>query len=318
MPDQRLSGNGGALAATGAFSIVGSLVAISALLASFPIGIGQAARYALAATVLLALARTRLASRLPAPTGVSLPSSRDLVRLALLSTTGLVLFNVCLIEAVDRSDPASVGVIVGCLPIVLAVLGPIQLGRRPELGIVAAAGIVVAGAAIVHEGGGGSSTAGLLLALGALAGEACFALVAVPALTRLGPLSVSAWACLWAVPLSLLWSVVAGQLSVPTPSAAELAALVYQGVVVSAGGFVLWYSALSRLGSAHAGLFAGVLPIATLAFSALIGAEAVTATKLVGVAVVAGGITLGMRWSRPGARRAAAGAIPPAEESASR
>jgi drug/metabolite transporter (DMT)-like permease len=100
---------------------------------------------------------------------------------------------------------------------------------------------------------------------------------------------------LFALPLLACWSLVAGGPELPTPTAAELAALVYLGAIVTTGGFLCWYTAVGILGVERAGLFAGVLPVSALACSAALGVAAVTPERLAAVAVVAVGITLGVR-----------------------
>jgi drug/metabolite transporter (DMT)-like permease len=114
---------------------------------------------------------------------------------------------------------------------------------------------------------------------------------------------VSTYACLFALPLLAGWSLIAGGPELPTPNAEELAALVYLGAIVTTGGFLCWYTAVGILGVERAGLFAGVLPVSALACSAALGVAAVTPERLVAVAVVAAGITLGVRGLAPeGAR----------------
>ena len=279
----------GPLAACGALTLVGSLVAASDLIEGYPIPGGQALRYTLAAAVLLAVARGRL-PRL---------TLREAGWLVALAASGLVLFNLCVVEGVREGDPATVGVIIGCVPVVLALLGPLLGGRPISPGLVGAAVLVALGAAGVQYAGGEISTLGLAYALGALACEAAFSLVAVPVLARLGPLAVSTYACLFALPLLAVWSLATDGVALPAPSAEELAALAYLGAVVTVGGFLLWYSALGLLGVERAGLFSGVLPVSALACSAAIGAAQVTPARLAAVGVVALGVTLGMRVAPP-------------------
>ena len=82
-----------------------------------------------------------------------------------------------------------------------------------------AAGIVVLGAAIV-EGIGSAQFSGVLFALGALAGEACFSLLAVPLLPRLGPLVLSASSAALAGLISLvLGLVISGTVESKQPGA---------------------------------------------------------------------------------------------------
>ena len=288
----------GSLAAATALALVGSLVAASDLVESYPFATGQALRYALAAALLLVLARGRLPRLRP----------REAVGLAALAATGLVLFNMFVIEGVRETDPATVGVIVGCVPVVLAVAGPLLAGRVVSARVVGAAVVVAAGAAGVQWVDGGITLLGLALALGALACEAAFSLLAAPHLERLGPLAVSAYACLFAVPMLALWSLIAEGPSLPTPTAEEAAALAYLALCVTAGGFVCWYSAVGLLGVERAGLFSGVLPVSALACSAALGVAEVTPQRLIAVAVVAGGITLGVRAGAPRAAPAPAGA----------
>jgi drug/metabolite transporter (DMT)-like permease len=205
---------------------------------------------------------------------------------------------VLVVEGVRETDPATVGVIVGCVPVVLAVAAPL-LDRRPVSGRLLLAGVIVSlGAAGVQWADGGITWLGLGLALGALACEACFSLLAAPHLKRLGPLAVSTYACLFALPLLGLWSLAAGGPQLPAPSGAELTAIVYLGAAVTAGGFLCWYSAVGLLGVERAGLFSGVLPVSALACSALLGAAAIGPARLAAVAVVVAGITLGMRAQR--------------------
>jgi drug/metabolite transporter (DMT)-like permease len=108
------------------------------------------------------------------------PIARELALLTALAATGLVLFNVCVVGAVREGDPGTVGVIVGCVPVVLAVAAPLLDGRRPSPRLVLAGVVVAVGAAGVEQAGGGMSGVGVLLALGALACEASFSLIAAP------------------------------------------------------------------------------------------------------------------------------------------
>ena len=199
----------GSLLAATAFVLVGSLVAASDSVESYPLAEGQFLRYLLAAAALLVLARGRL-PRLTA---------REALGLTALAATGLVLFNVFVVEGVRETDPATIGVIVGCVPVVLAFAGP-MLERRPVSGRVVVAAVTVAvGAAAVQWTDGGITTAGLGLALGALGCEAAFSLLAAPHLARLGPLAVSAYACLLALPLLAAWSLVAAVPRCRSPTA---------------------------------------------------------------------------------------------------
>src|SRR5262245_26822712 len=107
------------LSAAAAMVFVGSSFSASETLADHPLAEGQGLRYALSAALLLGVSRGRLPR----------VSAGQALRLAALTATGLVAFNAFVIAALRSSDPAAVGVVVGTVPVVLAVAGPL-LERR--------------------------------------------------------------------------------------------------------------------------------------------------------------------------------------------
>jgi len=282
----------GSVGAASAMFVVGTLAAVSSVINHYPLYGGQAVRYAMAAVILFAVARAK---------GLSLVrlTPRETLLLLSLAATGLVLFNVCVIQATRHASPTLVGTTVGTVPVVLALVAPLLARARPSGRVLAAAAAVVAGATITTGLGSGNLT-GLLYAVGALACEACFSLLAIPLLPRLGPIRVSAYTQAAAIPLLLIVAVIAdGGGILRTPSAAEAAALLYLGTVVSAGAFFLWYDALPRLGADRAGLFAGMVPIGAIVTTFLLGLGAPTVTELGGAALVIAGLTVGLVPGRP-------------------
>jgi drug/metabolite transporter (DMT)-like permease len=196
---------------------------------------------------------------------------------------------------------------------VLALLGPALERRRPSPLTVASALVVTAGAALANGLGGGGLT-GLLLCMGALAGEVGFSLLAVPLLPGLGPIRVSAYSAAFAVPMLVVAGLVAdGTGFRRVPTAGETAALLYLSAVVTTIAFFLWYDALPRLGTDRAGLFAGVIPVSAAIVTVALGLGRPGPGELAGVALVAVGVVAGMA-PRPQRRRRplAAPAIPPA------
>ena len=303
LPTGTLATRTGDLRCAAAMAIVGASFVASAALAGFPVLGGQAVRYAVAALVLLAVLAVRRAPWV-------VPSPRALLRLAALAATGLVGFSVLVVESAARTDPSLVGAVVGASPVVLAASAALR-ARRVAARTLAAAVVVTAGVVVV-EGGGSGDAVGVVLALGALACEVCFSLLAVPLLPTLGALRVSAYACVLAVPqlavLGLAAQHLAGRPFLAVPDAGELAALGFLAVVVTAVAFLLWYSGLAAIGPARAGLLAGLLPVAALAASVVLGFEEPGLRPLVGTLVVAAGLVLGL--TTPRARRPAAHRLP--------
>jgi drug/metabolite transporter (DMT)-like permease len=309
------------LYATGAavgMAIVGSSFAVLDTLRDYPQAGGQAVRYAVGATLLFAIAASRgVRPPLPRVPGLALRkgsgrrkthetaqggsdppwlTGRQVGRLALLAASGLAAFNLLVMAAEESMDPGSVGVIVASVPVLLALAGPLQDGRRPERRVVGAAVVVAAGAAAVQGLGGEVTAAGLGAALGALACEAAFSLLAAPLLAPLGAVAVSAWAAVLAVPMLLATGLVVdgpgGLLRVPT--AEEALGLAWLAVGVTAIAFVLWYSAVQALGVERAGLLTGVLPVSALVVAALFGTADLTPGRLAGAVLVGAGIAAGL------------------------
>ena len=281
----------GNLLAAGGMVCVGSSVAVSQTLVHAPLFTVQAIRYALAALLLLVLCRV---------TGrpVLRPRGREWLWLLGVAVSGLVLFNIAVVNGDAHAEPAVIGIAVASVPLVLAIVGPLTAGSRPALAIVVAAVIVTAGAVLV-QGAGRTDATGLFWALVVLVTEAGFTLLAVPVLTRMGPWVVSlhtTWIA--TVAFAVLGVTVEGPGTVFALPGKDFAVAGYLAVVVTALAFVLWYSAVGRIGAGRAGLFTGIVPIVAAAGGLLLGGPMPHALVWVGVVVVLGGLCVGM--ARPG------------------
>ncbi|WP_246012334.1 DMT family transporter [Myceligenerans xiligouense] len=279
---------GGPLAAVVAMSLVGSLVAVSGTLEDAPFLTVQALRYVLAAVALALVLRG-------AGRAVRRPRGREWAWLTGVALSGLVLFNVAVVRGVEHAEPAVIGVAVAAVPVLLALVGPLMARTRPSPAVVAGAVVVTAGAVLV-TGGGRTDAAGVAYALLTLACEAGFTLLAVPVLRRLGPSGVSLHT-IWiaAVGFVVLGVATEGPAAVLTLGPDDLLATAYLGVLVTVAGFLLWYTAVGRLGPGRAGLFAGVVPVASAVGGVLLGEPVPGPAVWLGIAVVAGGVAVGMR-----------------------
>jgi drug/metabolite transporter (DMT)-like permease len=270
---------------------VGGSVAVSGVLADAPLFTVQAIRYAAASLLLLAMAR---AARVP----IRAPRGAEWLWLSGVAAVGLVLFNVALVRGSEHAEPAALGVAVACVPVVLALVGPLLEGGRPARAAVLAAVVVTAGAVLVQSGGR-TDLAGLGWAAMVLACEVGFTLLAVPVLRRHGPWGVSVHTCWIATAqLVVLAAVTEGPAAVTTLRVPHVAAIAYLAVVLTAIAFILWYSAVGRLGTALAGLLTGVAPVAAAAVGVLLGAPVPGVAVWAGTALVVAGLLLGVR-ARP-------------------
>jgi len=273
-----------------AMSVLGASTAVSARLTAYPVLGGQALRYALAAAVFAIIVQRRDLPRIR-------PNGREWLQLILLSATGLILFNIFVLAALRHSDAATLGSVVACSPLVLAIAGPMvaKTGRRLRSKVaLGAAGLVVAGSAMV-QGFGHGTAVGLLFAVLVLVCEALFSLLAVPLLPKFGELRVSTLVTPIAVPVLLIAGLAAdGTAMLRVPSLAEAAALLYLALPLTVFAFLLWYRALNGLGPQRAGLLIGAVPVSACAASAALGVGTPGIAQLAGVAVVVVGIVSGL------------------------
>lgn len=284
----RLDTRVAALSGATGMVFVGCSVAVSSLLVGTPLFTVQAVRYLLAFLLLVTFARVTR-KQLVAPRGA------EWFWLGGIAVTGMVLFNVALVYGSRHAEPAVLGVAVASVPVVLAAVGPLLQGARPTARALVAALVVTGGAGLV-EGLGRSDALGLLWAVTVFACEAAFTLLAVPVLGRHGPWGVSVHTT-WIATLmfTAIGVVREGPTAVLHLGRTEAVAIAYLAVGVTALAFVLWYSCVARLGAARAGLLTGIAPAAAGLCGIALGQPVPGVLVWAGIAVVALGLTLGLR-----------------------
>lgn len=268
--------------------VVGSSVSVSSTLTDAPLFTAQAFRYFAAALLLAVLARCS-GVRIAAPRG------REWLWLIGVAATGLVLFNVAVVNGVAHAEPAVIAVAVACAPVLISVIGPLLERRRPTGRLLAAAAVVTVGSVLV-AGAGRADLIGVGWAVVALLCEAGFTLLALPVLGRLGP---------WGVSMHAVWiaAVVLLGIGVSTEGAAagaritseQWVAIAYLAVMVTAVAFLLWYSAVAALGSGRAALLTGVAPVAAAVSGAILGSGLPGPPVWLGMVVVVAGLAIGLR-----------------------
>ncbi len=293
---QRRSGWPAGIAGATGMVFVGGSVAVSSTLSEIHLFTAQAVRYAIAALLLVVFGR--LTGR-----RLKMPRGAEWWWLMGVAGTGLVVFNIALVHGARHAEPAVLGVAVACVPLLLAVIGPLLEGGRPTGVVLVAALVVTVGAAIV-QGLGRSDAAGLAWAVVVLACEAGFTLLALPVLRRHGPWGVSVHAT-WIATVAFcgVGLVGEGPGAVTRLRIADWLAVGYLAVGVTALAFVLWYSCVRTLGASRAGLLTGLAPISAAAVGVLLGGPIPDPRVWAGIGVVAAGLVIGM--ARGGARSAA-------------
>lgn len=277
-----------------AMALVGSSVSVIAVTQHLPVLTIQSARYAVAGLAILALARV-LKIRLVMPRG------RDILWVVLGALVGLVGFTLATIVGTRHAEPGLLGAAVACIPVVLAITGPLAQRRRPSLRVTSGAVIVSAGAVAV-TGWGYADGIGVTMAALLIVCEAGFTLLGAQALPRMGPWSYSAATSLAAAAVFAILSVIVEDPALEMLLEPEsIAAILYLGIVVTALGFVLWFTGVQRMGAGTAGLCAGLAPPAAAVLGMLFGAPPPSPGVWGGITIIALGLVFGFlpRSRRP-------------------
>ncbi|MGX7680228.1 EamA family transporter [Jatrophihabitans sp. DSM 45814] len=266
---------------------VGTSVSVSSRLVGAPLLTAQAIRYAVAFGLLLAMISM---------SGVVVPRPRgsDWLWLVGVAVSGLVVFNVAIVRGVAHAEPAVIAVAVACVPVLLAVIGPIAERRTPTPTAIIAAAVVTGGGVLV-VGTGRTDASGIWWAALALACEAGFTLLAVPVLPRLGAMGVSLHAVWIAAAILAAFALpIEGPAAAAALTPGQWLAMLHLAVVVTAAAFVLWYSAVRALGAGTAGLLTGIAPISAAVAGIGLGAGIPALPVWLGMLVVLAGLSVGI------------------------
>jgi drug/metabolite transporter (DMT)-like permease len=234
-----------------------------------PVGV-LAVRFAIAAAVLLALARVRREA---------LPRGRELLALCALGGVGYVGMSLCFFLALDRIPAGLCTLLLYFYPAVVVVLGALLLGDRPRAAVVACVVAATAGTALTIGPVGGGELTGVLLGLGAALIYAGFVLGG-SRITGVGALATTAVVLsAGTVVLALLALVTQPQL--PSRPSAWLALLgvALIGTVVAVTAF---FAALALLGPADTAIVSTVEPVVSVGLAAVVLGERLSPIQLLG------------------------------------
>lgn len=248
-------------------------------------------RYGLAGVIFVAL--TLLVER-------ALRVDRRHLPILALTVVILSLNQLCFVFALDRTTAATIGLILGSIPIFAALygvaLGREQLSRRFWLG----ATVSSLGVGLVAVGSGGElsgSYVGIFLGLATCATWAAYSVVVAPLMTVYSPSRVSAivmpgvWALLMVAGVPQTrdqdWSL-GWQLWL-------LLVLATVGPLVLTN--ILWFRTIARIGPARATLAANLQPFVAAILAVILLSEPLTGIQVVGGLLIASGILAARRRS---------------------
>jgi drug/metabolite transporter (DMT)-like permease len=221
-------------------------------------------------------------------TGARRPAGDQWWRLAIVALGVVVGFPLFTSLALTTQTSAHGAVVIAVLPAMTAVFAVLRAGERPPPLFWAAGGggLVAVLAFLVMSGtvSGGLSVADLYLLLAVAL--CAFGYAEGGVLSReLGGARTISWALLISVPVTVAVTLVAAVARPPQAGAGGWTAFAYLGAVSMFLGFFAWYAGLARGGIAKVGQIQLAQPVVTLAWSALLLRESVSAAS-VGAALV--------------------------------
>ncbi|MBR7747905.1 DMT family transporter [Undibacterium baiyunense] len=224
-----------------------------------------------------------------------------------LGATGIFLYNICFLAALERMPAGRSALFVSLSPIVTALAMSILF--RERLGFTKWLGIAIAfvGAAVVITRGDLMSVAhdvshsmgsGELFMLAAVGSWTAYTILGKHALKGLSPIAATTYASLWGLLLLSMGAV--NQL--PMLDTAKLtwqvlSAIVFLGIFGTVIGFVWYYEGVKTIGPARTAVFNNLVPVFGVSLSALLLNESILISMIVGGVLTIAGVSLTNRTS---------------------
>jgi len=223
------------------------------------------------------------------------PGKRDLVHMAGVGVVGVGMNNVAFTLGVRMTTASETALIYAAVPVWGMILGSLIGLERPTRGVVVGVVVAIVGVCVV-VGGGESSLIGDSLVVVATMCWGSYAVLSLPLLRKHPPLVVASLTMLFAglatIPVAVpgLWGTDWGEVG-----AGPWAAFAYSTVLVAAFGFWAWQRGISGVGANRALVYQYLINLVGVASGVLLLGENLTATKILGGAVILLGVCLARR-----------------------
>ena len=282
------------------FTVPLTRVAVSELSPVF-VGSGRAVVAALLAVCALAITRQRL------------PTSRQWMRIAVVSGGVVAGFPLLTSFAVTSVPASHAAMVTGLLPAATAIAAVVRAGERPRRsfwlfgGLGASAVLLFTG---LHHGGLGRLEPADLLLLAAVVAAAIGYAEGGLLARELGAWQVVSWALVLALPVMLCLTILSVVQRPPAAGPAVWAAFGYLAVVSMFLGFFAWYRGLAIGPMARVSQVQLVQPVLSILWAGLLLGEAVAVPTLVGGIAVILCAGLAVRSRAPASTSADASSAP--------
>jgi drug/metabolite transporter (DMT)-like permease len=220
----------------------------------------------------------------------------DWLALVGLALVGHVLYQICFVGGLSRTSVANSALILAISPVAIAAINVIRGYEHVGLWHWVGAWLSIGGIYLVVGRGASFASGHLAGDLLMLGGVLCWATYTVGAgrlMERHSPLGVTGVSMAigtviyvaLAIPamLTVNWSAV---------SLTTWIALVYSAVFAIAVAYMIWYTAVQRIGGTRTSVYSNLVPIVALAVAVLWDKEPLGATKLTGAVLVVAGVAI--------------------------
>lgn len=219
---------------------------------------------------------------------------------------GMFMFRVLMFAGLRYASAVDAGLATSTSPAVVALLSLAILKekftKRRAIGVICSfLGVLVVQMQIPAEGTGietigmeaGKRIFGMALMLLAVIGEGSLTVLRKLTPERVSPLAGSTMIVLLALPMFAAGGVVEIVNGASLHfSLMEWALMLYYGVIITVGGYLLWFMGISVLSAGSAAVFTGCIPVSALILSGLLLHEPVGLIHVAGVLLVIAGIGL--------------------------
>lgn len=275
-----------------------NFVVIKAALRAMPGPAFNGIRMVLASAVFLAV----IAWREPLARSVRAIPRGDWPAILGLSVLGHGVYQYLFLGGVARTSASNSALIFGCTPITVSLLSAYLGHERPGWTRWAGTALSLTGIYFVVGYGarqGTSSLTGDAMIFGAMLCWAGYTVGTKPLLSRYSPIFITgltmALGTVVYAPFALLWLRGVDLAAVPATAWAGIA---YSALFSLVAAYIIWYTAVQRLGGGHTAMYSNIVPMVAMVVAAVVLGEPLTPTKLAGAAAILAGVAL-TRLNRP-------------------
>jgi drug/metabolite transporter (DMT)-like permease len=220
---------------------------------------------------------------------------QDWTRILLLAVVGHFLYQLLFLGGVARTTVSNSSLIFGCTPVTVALLSAWLGHERVSLVRWAGAALSLTGVYLVVAGGSqrGASLTGDMLVAVAMVSWALYTVGSRSLLARHSPLVVTGYTMAIGSLLYAPFGVPSlARLDWASISVAGWLGLLYSAVFALVVAYLIWYTAVQRVGNSRTSIYSNVVPLVAMSVAALVLAEPITLRQIFGAAAILSGVAV--------------------------